>query len=58
MPGTVTREKSYPSPPPMGELTAAVHINVAEIPDHVRDDLAATVLDFIVRLKKDGLLSK
>ena len=42
--------------PPMGELTTAIHINVAEIPDHVRDDLAATVLDFIVRLKKDGLL--
>ena len=50
--------RDYPPPPPMGELTTAVHINVAEIPDHVRDDLAATVLDFIVRLKKDGLLSK
>ena len=33
--------------PPMGELTAAVHINVAEIPDHARDDLAAATLDFV-----------
>ena len=33
--------------PPMGELTAGVHINVAEIPDHARDDLAAATLDFI-----------
>ena len=49
--------REYPAPP-LGEQTAAVHINVAEIPDHVRDDLAATVLDFIVRLKKDGLLPK
>jgi hypothetical protein len=58
MPGAVTKMRDYPPPPPMGELTTAVHINVAEIPDHVRDDLAATVLDFIVRLKKDGLLPK
>ena len=58
MPGAVKKRVEYPSPPPMGELTTAIHINVAEIPDHVRDDLAATVLDFIVRLKKDGLLSK
>ena len=35
------------TPPPMGELTTAVHINVAEIPDHVRDDLAAATLDLI-----------
>jgi len=33
--------------PPMGELTTAIHINVAEIPDHVRDDLAAATLDFV-----------
>ena len=33
--------------PPMGELTAAIHINVAEIPDHARDDLAAATLDFV-----------
>lgn len=33
--------------PQMGELTAAVHINVAEIPDHARDDLAAATLDLI-----------
>lgn len=58
MPGTVTAERSYPIVPPMGELTSEIHINVAEIPDHVRDDLASAVLDFIVRLKKDGLLSK
>lgn len=58
MPGALTKMRDYPSPPPMGELTTAIHINVAEIPDHVRDDLAATVLDFIVRLKKDGLLPK
>ena len=52
------KDREYCAAPPMGELTAAIHINVAEIPDHVRDDLAATVLDFIVRLKKDGLLPK
>lgn len=34
-------------PPPMGELTTAVHINVAEIPDHTRDKLAAATLDLI-----------
>lgn len=33
--------------PPMGELTTAIHINVAEIPDHARDDLAAATLDFV-----------
>lgn len=33
--------------PPMGEPTAAIHINVAEIPDHARDDLAAATLDFV-----------
>ena len=58
MPGSVTKERGYLAPPPMGELTRTIHINVEEIPDYVRDDLAATVLDFIVRLKKDGLLPK
>lgn len=58
MPGAVKKKAEYPSPPPMGELTTTIHINVDEIPDHVRDDLAATVLDFIIRLKKDGLLPK
>lgn len=33
--------------PPEGELTTAIHIDVAAIPDHVRDDLAAATLDFI-----------
>lgn len=58
MPGAVKTRAGYPPPPPMGELTTAIHINVDEIPDHVRDDLAATVLDFIIRLKKDGRLPK
>ena len=30
-----------------GELTTEVHINTAEIPDHVRDNLAAATLDLI-----------
>ncbi len=47
MPGAVTKMRDYPPPPPMGELTAAIHINVAEIPDHARDDLAAATLDFV-----------
>ena len=47
MPKTVTREKSHPAAPPMGELTAEIHINVDEIPDYVRDNLAAATLDFI-----------
>lgn len=33
--------------PPLGQLTEAVHINVTEIPDHTRDDLAAATLDLI-----------
>lgn len=37
----------YADPPPMGELTTTIHINVAEIPDHARDDLAAATLDLI-----------
>ena len=47
MSGTVITERNYPVAPPMGELTAAVHINVAEIPDNARDDLAAATLDLI-----------
>ena len=38
--------REYPAPP-LGEQTAAVHINVAEIPDHARDDLAAATLELI-----------
>ena len=34
-------------PPPLGELTDSIHINVDEIPDHVRDELAAAVLDMV-----------
>lgn len=41
------KDREYCAAPPMGELTAAIHINVAEIPDHVRDDLAAATLDFV-----------
>lgn len=33
--------------PPLGELTDSIHINVDEIPDYVRDELAATTLDLI-----------
>lgn len=40
----------YKEPPPLGELTDSIHINVDEIPDYVRDDLAAATLDFIRRL--------
>ncbi len=39
--------REYCAAPPLGELTAAVHINVAEIPNHARDDLAAATLDFV-----------
>lgn len=46
----------YKEPPPLGELTDSIHINVDEIPDHVRDELAAATLEFIIRLKKEGLL--
>ena len=41
------KDREYCAAPPMGELTAAIHINVAEIPDHARDDLAAATLDFV-----------
>jgi len=40
-------DREYCAAPPLGELTAAVHINVAEIPNHTRDDLAAATLDFV-----------
>lgn len=33
--------------PPLGELTDSIHINMAEMPDHVRDELAAATLEFI-----------
>lgn len=39
--------QKYPDPPPMGELTTKIHINVDEIPDHVRDELAASTLELI-----------
>lgn len=41
------KDREYCAAPPLGEQTAAVHINVAEIPDHARDDLAAATLDFV-----------
>ncbi len=41
------KDREYCAAPPMGELTTAIHINVAEIPDHARDDLAAATLDFV-----------
>lgn len=41
------KDREYCAAPPLGEQTAAVHINVAEIPDHTRDDLAAATLDFV-----------
>lgn len=34
-------------PPPMDELTTEIHINVDEIPDHVRDALAASTLELV-----------
>lgn len=37
----------YKEPPPLSELTDSIHINVDEIPDHVRDELAASVLDMV-----------
>ncbi len=33
--------------PPLGELTDSIHINVDEIPAHVRDELAAATLEFV-----------
>lgn len=47
MPGEVSKAANALNSPPMGELTTAVHINVAEIPDHVRDSLAAATLELI-----------
>lgn len=34
-------------PPPMGELTTEIHIHTEEIPDYVRDNLAAATLELI-----------
>lgn len=41
--------QQYPeyAAPPLGEVTTEIHINVSEIPDHVRDGLAAATLDFV-----------
>lgn len=47
MPGGVKKRVDYPAPPPMGELTTAIHINVDEIPDHMRDALAESTLELI-----------
>lgn len=47
MPGEVSKAASALTSPPMGELTTAVHINVAEIPAHTRDNLAAATLELI-----------
>lgn len=47
MPGAVKKRAEYPTPPPMGELTTAIHINVDEIPDHMRDALAESTLELI-----------
>ena len=41
------KDREYCAAPPLGEQAAAVHINVAEIPDHARDDLAAATLDLV-----------
>ena len=41
------KDREYCAAPPLGEQAAPVHINVAEIPDHARDDLAAATLDFV-----------
>lgn len=54
MSGTIKKRTDYPVPPLLGEQTAAVHINVAEIPDHVRDDLAAATLDFILDILRQS----
>lgn len=39
--------KKYCPPPPEGELTTAIHVDVTAIPDYVRDDLAAATLAFV-----------
>ena len=43
--GTII-QRGYATPP-LGELTTKIHINVDEIPDHVRDELAASTLELI-----------
>lgn len=40
-------ESRYISAPGEEQITSAIHINTAEIPAHVRDDLAAATLDLI-----------
>ena len=47
MQGTGLNGKNAITPPPLGELTTKIHINVDEIPDHVRDELAASTLELI-----------
>lgn len=37
----------HETPSPLGELADSIHINVDEIPDHVRDELAAATLDMV-----------
>lgn len=36
-----------PAPPPLGELTTNIHINTAEIPNHVQDNIAAATLELL-----------
>jgi len=40
-------DKRSISAPGEEQITSAIHINTAEIPAHVRDDLAASTLDLI-----------
>lgn len=47
MPGTMKKRADYPVPPPLGELTTAIHINVDEMPNHMRDALAESTLELI-----------
>ncbi len=47
MPRTVLNGKESAPTPPLGELTTAIHINVADIPDQVRDTLAAATMDLL-----------
>lgn len=37
----------YKEPSPLGELADSIHINVDDIPYHVRDELAAATLDMV-----------
>ena len=47
MPGTMKKRADYPVPPPLGELTTAIHINVDEMPNHMRDALAESTMELI-----------